>query len=63
MLGLVMAWLVSGLLDSYRYEVDPRDPPVFVAISAVLFSSGALACLLPARRASRVDPAETLKAD
>jgi len=43
------------------YRVSPRDPLVFVATSTLLFSVALAACWLPARRAARLNPADTLR--
>jgi ABC-type antimicrobial peptide transport system permease subunit len=43
--------------------VSPRDPATLVVSSAVLAAVAAVACLLPALRASRVDPMEVLRAE
>jgi ABC-type lipoprotein release transport system permease subunit len=48
---------MAGLL----YEVSPLDPVVFVGVSCVLASAGLVAGLLPARRATRVDPIVALR--
>lgn len=60
-LGLVGAWATSRLVASLLYEVQPRDPLTFGAVATLLIGVGALAAWLPARRATRVDPAEVLR--
>jgi ABC-type antimicrobial peptide transport system permease subunit len=54
---LVVTRAISGLL----YEVSPLDPIVFVGVSSVLVAAGFLASLIPARRATRVDPIVALR--
>jgi ABC-type lipoprotein release transport system permease subunit len=50
---------MAGLL----YEVSPLDPIVFVGVSSLLAVSGLVASLIPARRATRVDPTVALRYD
>ncbi|CAN5637788.1 ABC transporter permease [soil metagenome] len=60
-LGLLGALAVSGLLANFLFGVNPRDPATFGAIVVVLSVTGLLASWIPARRATRVDPAEALR--
>jgi len=60
-LGLLVTLGISRLLTSLLYQVKPTDPVIFAAITAGLLAVAALASWLPARRASRVDPARSLK--
>jgi putative ABC transport system permease protein len=59
--GLAVALAVTRLISSLLYRVEPTDPAVFAGITAGLLAVAALASWLPARRASRVDPARSLK--
>jgi putative ABC transport system permease protein len=59
-LGLVMAAFLSRLLRTLLFGVGPGDPTTFAACAVVLVAVALGACWLPARRASRVDPATTL---
>jgi putative ABC transport system permease protein len=61
--GLALALGVSQLLSVILFDVQPRDPAVFGAVVAVLSLAGLAACLLPARRATRVDPLIALRAE
>jgi ABC-type lipoprotein release transport system permease subunit len=45
------------------FEVEPTDLTVFAAVPVLLMTTGMLACYLPAKRASRLDPAVTLRAE
>jgi putative ABC transport system permease protein len=60
-LGLVAASLVVQVLESLLFEVAPLDPITFVVGSAVFLLVAVAACVLPAGRASRVDPADALR--
>lgn len=55
-IGLPLA-LLAGRVLSNVFEVDPNDPWVLVAVPTVLGLVALLACFVPARRASRIDPA------
>ena len=60
-IGLVLASFVSKLLNIILFNVQPRDPSIFGSIVLVLSAVALLACVLPARRATRVDPLEALR--
>ena len=61
--GLSGAWLLARSVQSFLFEVQPRDPMVFAVVAIVLALIGALASWLPARRAARVDPLSALRAE
>ncbi|UCG76408.1 MAG: ABC transporter permease [Gemmatimonadota bacterium] len=60
-LGLALAALLSRGLEIILFQVEPWDPAVFALIAAVLAAVGMLASYIPARRATRVDPAVALR--
>jgi putative ABC transport system permease protein len=60
-LGLAAAALASRLLTTLVYGVSPWDVPTFAATSALMALVAALACWIPAHRAARLDPVETLR--
>jgi putative ABC transport system permease protein len=62
-LGLALALGVSNLLQMLLFEVNPRDPGIYLAIGVVLSATAAAACLVPAIRATRVDPMHALRYD
>jgi len=62
-LGLGLAAGVSQLLAIILFDVQPRDPAVFLSIMGVLALTGMLASWIPARRATRVDPMVALRTD
>jgi len=59
--GLVAALALSRVLQTLLFEVKPADPLTFAAVPLALIGAAVLACWLPARRASRVDPMEALR--
>ena len=61
--GLLGAFIVSKLLAGLLYEVDPRDPAVFILMAALVFVVALLASWIPTMRALRVDPAASLRVE
>jgi putative ABC transport system permease protein len=59
--GLVLAFAVTRLLRGLLHGVTPADPLTFMAVAIVLTGVAALASVVPAWRASRVDPVIALK--
>ncbi len=62
-LGLAGAWATSRTLESRLWGVEATDPRSFTAAAVLLLLTILLAGWLPARRAARIDPAETLRSD
>ena len=61
--GIAGAWLMSSLLESLLFGVTSRDALTLSIASLVLLVVTAVACLIPARRATRVDPVTALRLD
>jgi len=61
--GLVAAFGLTGLMRGILYGVQPRDSFTFAAVTALLFGVAIVASLVPALRATRVDPLEALRSD
>jgi predicted permease len=61
--GLVLALAGTRMLSSLLFQVGGFDTVTYLGVAALLVVSGVLACLLPARRALRVDPIEVLRAE
>jgi predicted permease len=60
-LGLTGGWFLARLVETFLFKVEPHDVAVYAGAAAVLVAAGLLAALLPARRASRVDPMLVLR--
>jgi putative ABC transport system permease protein len=62
-LGLAASAGLTRLMRTMLYETRPMDPAVFAAVSAGMLLVAALACIVPAWRASRVDPVQALRTE
>jgi predicted permease len=62
-LGLAGSVAVAQLIKSMLYNTEPLDAAVFVAVSVALMAVAAAACLIPAWRASRLDPMVALRTE
>jgi len=60
-IGISTAWGLSRLLETLLFGVSARDPKVFFAVPAMLGAVALLAVWLPARRASQVNPMDSLR--
>lgn len=63
LLGFVGAFAASRLLQEALYDVKPFDPVVFAAVALFFAAVAAVACFVPARRATRIDPLTALRAE
>jgi putative ABC transport system permease protein len=59
--GMAGAWAVTRFLSSLLFGVRPTDPVTFVLVPLILADVAIVACLVPARRATRVDPMVALR--
>ncbi len=61
--GLGAAAVTARVIGGLLFEVRPVDPPVYLVVAAVLAAAGILASIVPARRATRVDPLIALRSE
>lgn len=61
--GMAIAAAASGFIADLLFEVSPRDPAVFGGVAGAVLAVATLATLLPAWRATRIQPIEALRAD
>jgi predicted permease len=61
--GLAASLGAGRLMRNLLYEIKPLDPVVYAAVAAMLLAVAAFACVVPAWRASRVDPVQALRAE
>jgi ABC-type antimicrobial peptide transport system permease subunit len=59
--GLIASFAVTRVLTAMLFEIRPADPLTFVACAAVLLIAGLTATVIPAHRASQVDPMVVLR--
>jgi ABC-type antimicrobial peptide transport system permease subunit len=61
-IGLTAALVGVRMLSAFLYGISPHDTLTFIAVPVVILAVAAVACLVPARRAARVDPLTALRA-
>lgn len=63
LLGALGAWWLSRYLGALLFGVKPFDTVTYVAVAALLLATAMVACILPGRRAMRIDPTVALRAE
>jgi ABC-type antimicrobial peptide transport system permease subunit len=61
LIGMGLAMALSGVLRAFLFGVEPTDPVTLVGVAILFTTMALLACLLPALRATRVDPMAALR--
>lgn len=61
LIGVVLAMILSRVLRSFLFEVQPGDPATLIVVGTLFVGVGLLACWAPVRRAAKVDPLEALR--
>jgi putative ABC transport system permease protein len=59
--GVALAMVVSRVLKTFLFEVQPSDPGTLLVVGLLFVGVALLACWVPVRRASKVDPLEALR--
>jgi putative ABC transport system permease protein len=62
-IGLPVVWTLGRLVESQLYDVKPSDPAAIAIAVLLLSSAGLCAALIPALRASSVNPTEALRVE
>ena len=62
-IGVVGALLLTRLMSSLLFGIAPHDPSTYVAVIGILGSIAFVAAWVPARRATKVDPLESLRSE
>jgi putative ABC transport system permease protein len=61
LVGVALAIVLSRVLRSFLFEVQPGDPATLIIVGALFVGVGLFACWVPVRRAGKVDPLEALR--
>jgi ABC-type antimicrobial peptide transport system permease subunit len=61
--GLGVSFAITRLMRRLLFEVSPTDPWLYSGVALFICSIAALACFVPALRATRIDPMQALRAE
>ena len=62
-MGLVGAYFSTAVVKSFLFQTTPHDPGTFVAVATAMLATASVAAWVPARRATRVNPVDALRAE
>ena len=62
-IGLAASLLVTPVIKSFLFETAPAEPVTLAGVAAILATAGCLAAFASARRAARIDPVTSLRAE
>jgi predicted permease len=62
-IGVGSALALTGVMSALLFSVEPHDPITFIAVSLVLMAVAAVACFVPARRVTTIDPMLALRSE
>ena len=62
LVGVASSLALSRTIDSFLFGVASRDPVTLIVVAVTMSAIGLVACWMPARKASRIDPSEALRA-
>jgi putative ABC transport system permease protein len=62
-IGISAALALARLMRSLLFGVSASDPSIYLGVAALLLAAALLACYLPARRATQVDPVTALRCE
>jgi len=61
--GVLLAYWTASLVRGFLIAIDPRDPLTYALVVTIVIAGALLACVLPARRAARLDPLTAIRAE
>jgi ABC-type antimicrobial peptide transport system permease subunit len=62
-IGLILSFLATRALQGFLFGIETLDPVAFLAVPALFAGVSFIAAYIPARKASRIDPARSLNAE